>query len=173
MGRVTADSLFGAVRGYPTFRTTVTLCANTERNAGFIKSPNTHLRGIFPGISWTAIAIGHGDGHRPITLHVQLGDDSALSAELCVGDFEGGKFWTGGLIHAHGSTREGSVLYGRGSVVGHILDPREGVIFNVWHPHCPLPWRGTRYAILMHTDVAWDKVPAVLQRRMHELNFTL
>ena len=32
---------------------------------------------------------------------------------------------------------------------------------------------GRRYAIVMYTGVAWDKVPAVLQRRMHELNFPL
>ena len=36
-----------------------------------------------------------------------------------------------------------------------------------------LPWRGKRYAIVMYTGVAWDKVPTVLQRRMHELNFPL
>ena len=90
MGRVTAHNLF------PTFGTTVTLCAATERNAGFVKSLNTYLRGIFPGISWTAIAIVHGDGHRPMTLHVHIGVDSALSAELCVGDLQGGGVWTGG-----------------------------------------------------------------------------
>ena len=63
------------------------------------------------------------------------------------------------------------MLYGIGLVGGHIVDPRYGVIFNAWRPHCPLPWRGKGYAILMCTGVAWDKVPAVLQRRMHELNF--
>ena len=47
-------------------------------------------------MSWTAIAMLHGDGHRPMTLHAHLGDDSALSAELCVGDFEGGDFGRGG-----------------------------------------------------------------------------
>ena len=123
---------------YPRFRTTVTLCAATQRNAGLVKSHNTYLKEIFPGISWTAIAIVHGDGHCPMTLHVRLGDDSALSAEFCVGDFEGGGFWTGRLIHADGPTREGSLLYGGGRVVGHILDPRDGVIFNAWLPHCHL-----------------------------------
>ena len=124
-------------------------------------------------MSWTAIAMVHGDGHRPMTLHAHLGDDSALSAELCVGDFEGGRFWTGGLIHAHGPRREKSVLYGRGRVVGHIVNLRNGVIFNAWRPHCPLPWRGRRYAIVGYMGVAWDKVPAVLQRCMHEFNFPL
>ena len=81
---------FRAVRGYPTFRTTVTLCAATEPNAGFVKSLNIYLTGIFPGISLSAIAIVHGDGHGPIALHVHLGDVPTLSAELCVGNFEGG-----------------------------------------------------------------------------------
>ena len=85
---------------YPTFRNAVTLCAATERNASFVTSLNTYPRRIFRGISWTAIAIVHGDCHRPMTLHVHLGDDSALSADLCVGDFEGGGFGPGGLIHA-------------------------------------------------------------------------
>ena len=164
---------FGSVRGYPTIRTTVTLCAATERNAGFVKSPNTYLWGTFPGISWTAIAILPGDGHCPMTLHVHLGDDSAPSAELCVVDFEGGEFRTGELIHAHGPIREGDVLYGRGCVVGHIVDPPDRVIFNVWCPHYPLPWRGKRYGTVMYTGLACDKVPAVLQRRMHELNILL
>ena len=78
-----------------------------------------------------------------------------------------------GLIHAHGPTREGILLYGRGLVVGHIVDPRNGVIFHAWRPHCPPPWRGKQYAIVMYTGVAWDKEPAVLQRRVHELNFPL
>ena len=55
--------------------------------------------------------------------------------------------------------------------MGYILDPRDGVIFNAWRPHCPLPSRGKRYVIVMYTGVAWDKVRAVLQRRMHALNF--
>ena len=126
----------------PIFRTTVTLCAATQRNAVSVKSLNTYLRGIFPGISWTAITIVHGDCHPPITLHVHLGDDSALRAELCVGDFEGGAILDGGVIHAHGPTRQGSVMYGRGRVVGHIMDPRDGVIFNAWRPHFQLPWHG-------------------------------
>ena len=108
-----------------------------------------------------------------MTLHIHLGDDSALSKELCVEDFEGSAFWTGGLIHAHGPTRQGSVLYGSGRVVGHIVDPRHGVIFNAWRLHCPLPWRGKRYAIVIYTGMAWDKVPAVLQRHMNGLNFLL
>ena len=65
-----------------------------------------------------------------MTLQIHLGNDSALSAELCVGDFEGGNFRTGGLIHAHGPTRQGSVLYQSGRVVGQIVDPRDGVIFK-------------------------------------------
>ena len=54
-----------------------------------------------------------------------------------------------------------------------IVDSRDGVIFNAWRPYCPLPWRGKRYAIVMYTGVAWDNVPAVLTRSMHELNFRL
>ena len=77
-----------------------------------VLSLNTYLRGMIAGISWTAIAIVHGDGHCPITLHVHLRDDSALSAELCVEDYQEGEFWTGGLIHAHGPTGEGSVYDG-------------------------------------------------------------
>ena len=65
------------------------------------------------------------------------------------------------------------MMYGGDRVVGHIMDPRDGVIFNAWRPHCPLPWRGKRYTIVMYTGVAWDTVPAVLQRRMHELNLLL
>ena len=57
--------------------------------------------------------------------------------------------------------------------MGPIVHARDGVIFKAWRPHCPLPWRGKRYAIVMYTGVACDKVPAVLQRRMHELNFPL
>ena len=72
-----------------------------------------------------------------------------------------------------GRHEKGSVLYGRGCVVGHIVDPRDGVIFNVCGPHGPLPWRRKRYAIVMYTRVAWDKVPAVLQRRMDELKVPL
>ena len=69
---------FGAVRGYPTFCTIVTLCAATEGDASVVKSLNTYLRGIFPSISWTAIAIVHGVGHRSMTLHVPLWNDSAI-----------------------------------------------------------------------------------------------
>ena len=58
-------------------------------------------------------------------------------------------------------------------VVGHVLDLRDGVIFNAWRPHPPLPWHKKRYAIVMYRAVAWDKVPAVLQRRMHELHVPL
>ena len=72
-----------------------------------------------------------------------------------------------------GRERGGSVLYGRGQLVGHIVDPRNGVIFNAWRPHFPLLWRGKRYAIVMYTGVAWDKVPADLQRRIHELTLRL
>ena len=79
-------------------------------------------------------------------------------------------FW---LIHAHGPTREGGVFYGRGRVVGHIMDPRHGVTLNAWRPHCPLQWPEKRYAIVRYTGVAWDKVPTALQRRMHELNVPL
>ena len=62
------------------------------------------------------------------------------------------------------------MLYERGPVVAHIVNPLDGVIFNVWRPDCALPWRGERYAIVMYTGVTWDKVPAVLQRRIYELN---
>ena len=108
-----------------------------------------------------------------MTLHDHLGDDSMLRAEWCIGDFEWGEFWTGGRIHAHGPTREKGVLYGRGGVVSHIVDPRDDVIFNALRPDCALPWRGKRYAIVMYIVVACHKVPTVLQRRMHELNFLL
>ena len=173
MGHVTADNFVGRCVGIPYFRTMVTLCAATKGNASFVKSVNTYLREIFPSVSWTAVAIVHRDGHRPMKLHVHLGYVSALSAELCVGGVEGGEFRTEGLIPVHAPTREGSVLYGRGPVVGHIVDPRDAVIFNVWRPHCPLLSPGKRYAIAMYTGVARDKVPAFLQRRTHEFNFPL
>ena len=40
-GTLYCPQRLGAVRWYPIFRTIVTLCAATERNAGFVKSLNT------------------------------------------------------------------------------------------------------------------------------------
>ena len=60
---------------------------------------------------------------------------------------------------------------GRSRVLGHILDLSDGVIFKARCPRRPFLLRRKRYAIVTYTGVAWDKVPAVLQRRMHVLNF--
>ena len=127
--------------------------------------PQYISKGNILGISWSTILTVHGNGQRAIRLHLHLRDDSALSAEFDVGNFDVGKFWT------RRPTREGSVSDGRGRVLGHILDLSDGVIFKARCPHRPFLWRRKRYAIATHTGVAWYKVPAVLQRRMHVLNF--
>ena len=62
----------------------------------FFEVPQYISKGNVLGISWSAIPTVHGNGQRANRLHLHLRDDSALSAEFHVGDFDAGRFLTGG-----------------------------------------------------------------------------
>ena len=135
----------------------VTISAAMQANRSLTTRLNRFERVLFPRSSWTVIGVFcFLEEGQPMLLHVHPRDDVPLSCEVPLGAHVGGELWTSGLLGGYGARlrpswvqRDGDRLYGG------TTSPREGVAFNAYRTHCPMPWTGRRCVVVFFFMMGW------------------
>ena len=89
-----------------------------------------------------------------MNLHTHGRDDCALTGEITIGDFDGGKRFTTGYLGVGEVKAHAWAHWGERIVWGRLVDAGAGVLFIAYHLHGPTRWRGECYATVCYTSAS-------------------